>query len=676
LGELTAAIVGHALLGVGLAVVVWGLGIALLALAAPGRPIGRREALDAYPLGLVACSGGAVAVLLSPWAGAVAATAAAGAVVAALVRRPAIDRDVVHALWPLAAALPAAGAFAVTLGFLQHGPTETLESAANGELQFYVMKLISASQSIAPYRDLLVEGQEVIYAEGAPSFVGAALAHLPGFDPFLYHTTTLGLFAVVSLVFGLRLAVGDRPALGPYGALAVAALALAFLAYPSWVAESPPVAFAAALGFGVHRLLVDELSGRRIAALTSLLLLACLATKVLAAIPLAVVLVFVVWRRYRDHPNARRIATYAALGLSVAAVAAIALLFLTAGWYADLVRLEFLPAEAVDGLLGDRSREDVAFVTLTLGEIALAVLLARLRCWALLTALGAAVLANWVIGGYGFDIAVGVPILVAALELARRPDVLRAHPLIVGAAAILLAVSVWLRDLHGTEAGLVLTLLAGAALLIAVAPTFRQAHRLAYVLAAVGSAVVLALADLVVLAIIVVAVLGVVPLTRGWRARIVVPAAAILAAVVAASAGAARADDLALTRPTPVLTPFDHDIWGRVRETVPEDGLVFTSLTGRAVTPHEGWNNYPAVSERQVYLAGWYDGRLVARPEELEQRLGRNDSVLTGRAAPASIDVDRTFDGYYAVLRLSDPVPGSFLRVYANEVYALYRLRS
>jgi hypothetical protein len=126
----------------------------------------------------------------------------------------------------------------------------------------------------------------------------------------------------------------------------------------------------------------------------------------------------------------------------------------------------------------------------------------------------------------------------------------------------------------------------------------------------------------------------------------------------------------------PVLTPADYEIWRRVRDAVPPRGLVFTSLTGLEVTPHEGWNNYPAVSERQVYLAGWYDGRLIARRAELDRRLARNERVLAGQAVPGSIALERTFDGYYAVLRLSDPAPPSFQRLFANEAYALYRVRA
>lgn len=673
---LTGGVVLHVLLGLGLFVLVWGVGVGVLVLVDRRGRLEPRQLIDAYPVGLLAVVGAAVAFLLQPWVGLAACVLVAAPIAAAVRARRRIDLGGSETARVLLLALPAIGVFAAALGFLQHGPTSTLASAANGELQFYVMKLVSASQSIAPYHDLLVEGQGVIYAEGAPSFVGAVLSHVPGFDPFLYHTATLGAFALASLVFGLRLALGDGPALGLYGALSVAALALAFLAYPSWIVESPPVAFAAPLALGLHRLLVDHLSAARLAALTSLLLLGFLATKVLAAIPLGIVLVFVLWRRYRGHPNARRIASYGALGLAAAAGGAIALLFLTAGWYADLVQLEFLPAEVVDGLLEDRTREDIAFVTLTLGEAAVALLLLRLRSWALLAALAAGVLANWVIGGYGFDIAVGVPLLLAALELARRPDTLRAHALPAGAASVLLALSVWLRDLHGSRAGLALSLLAGAALLVAVAPMLRRAPRLAYVFAVVASGVLLTLADLVVLATLAVALLTALPLARARVGRVVLPAAAVAVVILAASAAAVRAGDLALTRTVAVLTPSDYDIWRRVRDVVPRGGLVFTSLTGPEVTPHEGWHNYPAVSERQLYLAGWYDGRLIARPAELEQRLARNERVLAGQAAPGSIALERTLEGYYAVLRLSDPVPPSFRRLYANEAYALYRVPS
>jgi hypothetical protein len=121
--------------------------------------------------------------------------------------------------------------------------------------------------------------------------------------------------------------------------------------------------------------------------------------------------------------------------------------------------------------------------------------------------------------------------------------------------------------------------------------------------------------------------------------------------------------------------PADYDIWQRVHDDVPADGLVFTNLTGATVDLRHGWNNYPAIARRQVYIAGWYDGRLVADPEERNQRLALNAAVLRGACDPAELHYSRPFGSYWAVVEAGARVPG-FRRTYANERYALYRSES
>ena len=125
----------------------------------------------------------------------------------------------------LALAALGSAAFGVGLGALLHGPTDELDSAAYGGMLWYVAKVVSAAQSIVPFRDLLVEGERIIYTEAGTSFVGAALSWLPGFDPILYHAATLPTFAVASLCIGLALFVAGRPAPPPLVGIAAALLA-------------------------------------------------------------------------------------------------------------------------------------------------------------------------------------------------------------------------------------------------------------------------------------------------------------------------------------------------------------------------------------------------------------------------------------------------------------------
>ena len=155
------------------------------------------------------------------------------------------------------------------------------------------------------------------------------------------------------------------------------------------------------------------------------------------------------------------------------------------------------------------------------------------------------------------------------------------------------------------------------------------------------------------------------------RSRDVVRVGAVAAAAAVALALAVRGG---LDDPAVAITTADHDIWAEVEQRVPEDGLVFTSLTGRDVTPHEGWNNYPAVAERQLFIAGWYDGRLVSNEDDRDRKLEENHSVLTGRTHPSELELSREYPSYYAVVRGSEQAPRSFRRVYANGEYVLYEI--
>jgi hypothetical protein len=154
------------------------------------------------------------------------------------------------------------------------------------------------------------------------------------------------------------------------------------------------------------------------------------------------------------------------------------------------------------------------------------------------------------------------------------------------------------------------------------------------------------------------------------------PRALVRAGIVAAAAAAAFAIAVrgGVDDPAVAITTADHDIWGEVENRVPEDALVFTTLTGVEVTPHAGWNNYPAIAGRQLYIAGWYDGRLVSHEEDRDRKLASNQAVLTGGVQPDELDLSRRYSAYYAVARRSDQMPPSFKRVYANDDYVLYAI--
>jgi hypothetical protein len=487
---------------------------------------------------------------------------------------------------------------------------------------WYVAKVVSATHSIVPFRDPLAEGEEMIYTEAGTSFVGASLSWLPGFDPILYHAATLPAFTVASLCVGIALFVAGRPALPALVGIAAALLAVAIVAYPSWVTETPPAAFALPLVFSLWRVWRDELDTRWLVLLSAVVALDYFQTKVIAIMALGLLLLAGLVERHRNRPDFRRVAVIASALIALGAAAVVGLLFAFASWYAGLAKPKALPLDAVRGLTdGDPDVRSLGLVCLVAGEVLLLGAIARARTWGLCVALVLTVLPSWFISGYGFDVALVSGVFLAALLLLAG---VRLDLRLAIAAGVLLAFAAAAREPLGPQPGFVLVV----ALFVG---------------------------------------LGAVAL----RSPALVRVGAVAAATAVALALAVRGG---LDDPAVAITTADHDIWAEVEQRVPEDGLVFTSLTGREVTPHEGWNNYPAVAERQLFIAGWYDGRLVSQEDDRDRKLAQNRSVLTGRTDPRALELSREYPSYYAVARGTERVPRSFRRVYANDEYVLYEI--
>ena len=123
-----------------------------------------------------------------------------------------------------------------------------------------------------------------------------------------------------------------------------------------------------------------------------------------------------------------------------------------------------------------------------------------------------------------------------------------------------------------------------------------------------------------------------------------------------------------------VLTPQARDIWSAVRDRVPRDALVFTDQSGRRPTLLAGWNTFAMQGQRQIYHSNWYQSLTLRNAPELrDARLAENDDVLSGRRAPADISVSRRYDGYYAVVSIGRKMDTHWQRIYANDLYAIYR---
>jgi hypothetical protein len=597
-GELTLSIVAHALLGIALALLIWAVGAGWL------RLLGRLTPPFAYPIGLLAVAAAAWLLLVSVWLAPVSIVLIAPAALARL------------RLAPFVHASPFALALGIALGVLLHGPTSEEDSHAYGDLLFYAAKLVSAHESVIPFRDLLVEGDASTYIEAASTFIGGALDFLPGLDPVLFQAATAPAFLVAAFAAGVSVA---RIRVAPWQVAALAPLAAAVVAYPTWITESPPVAFALPLAFAVDALVRDRLELGELALAVVVVALGFVLTKGFALVPLTVAAAFALATQHRRELDTRRILRY---GLPTLAVGLAALVFFvaTSAWLTEVLGAKFLPADAVDGLADQLDRRDtqaVAPAFLVVGELLLAAALARGRAWPQLALMVAAIAGSWFVGGHGFDITVAIAIVVALLELARRPELLRAQLPLVVAAGAALAASVVCRDISGVRVGFMLALLLGAGVLAALAPP---------------------------------------------RALVPIAVAAALGVGVTAPA---------ISQGPPTLTREDHDVWAEVRERVPDDGLVFTSETGPEITGTQGWNYYPGVAGRQVYLAGWSSSPLLVDEAELARRLALNRAVLDGRD-PRTIPLDRSYGSFYAVVE-SD-APPAWRPLYANERFGLYEI--
>lgn len=590
--NLTLAIMAHAALGVVLAGGIWGLGLGVLP---------RERALFAYPLGLLAAVAAATLVLISYWLLPVAL---------ALVLPP-LARGFSRLPRAALSAVLLAGALGTALGLVNHGPTKHVDSSAYGDMLFYAAKVVSAEQSIFPFRDLLVAGERHAYIESAWMFLGGALASVPGVDPILLQAATAPAFFLTALAIGLALL---RTSLVGSSAALVAVLAVAAIAYPTWLTESPPVALAMPLAFALYAIWRDRLPLPLLLTVGAAVAGGFFLTKALGLVPLTIVGAVAI---VRDH---RRQAPVLLSAAGAAAVAVVALFAADSAWLADVLEPKFLPVDAARGLrrqLDVRDTQAAATSVLIVGQLLLAAVLARRRAWTLLAVLASAIGGGWLVGGHGFDVVLGISVLLAACLLVERGVT---EPWLVGAAAVALASAAWFRDISGVGSTLlpIALVLAGVLLALVRRPSLATTAR-------VGALIAIGL--------------------------LVFP-----------------------TERATTLTTADRAAWEHVAEAVPRDGLVFTSETGPVVTGDQGWNYYPGIWGRQVYLAGWSNSPLLVDDNERARRLELNRRVLSGQLDPRDLELDRDYSSFYVLVdRRRTPPPGSHL-VYRNEELALYDL--
>jgi hypothetical protein len=681
MSALTLSILYHAVLGLLLAAVVWTVGGGwLIALRRWRPPLEQRDAVFAYPLGLLAVLCACALFLVQRWLGLLGAALVVAPLVVAAGRHALIAPIARRAAAVVAWATPAIVGLAATVGFFLHGPTATVNSNAFGDVVWYVAKLESARRSLFPLHDLAAAGVDLWRAEVAPSLVGATASSVPGFDPFLFHTSLLPAFLGASLCCGFAI----LPESGRVPRIPLALLAVGMSAYPSWLAESPPVTLALPLAFAIFELVERPVPKRLFASVLAVVALDLVLTKGLVLVPLAILAAFAL-RRYRWTARERRTI---AVGVPLAVAGLIAATLANSWWVLKAASVHFEPLTAYHGLrsqLRTRSTIKLAPTLQLAGYLALGLVLLRARATALLVALAVSLVWSWTIFEYSIEIGLGTVVLLSVLLVRRRPPPAPLDGLLVMGAGTALALGCWFRDFAGVRAAYVESACLAAVALSALASSPKPGRRGLLSLhlrlyALVGGTALLALSGhALVGGLALLASLGAYALARK-RLPATPRLASLVAAVLLAGGGAAavaagRADDLRLgSYDTTILTHEHYDVWHRAGELVPANGLVFTDETGPEVQAQTGQNYYPAIAGRQVYLAGWYQSRLREDDRDREQRLRLNSLVLSGTITPWRAVGAHRYGSFYAVIdraRLPDP---SFRRLYANARFALYRI--
>lgn len=639
----------------------------------------------AYPAGLTLVLVAAALELYTPWLG-IVALALLGWPLFLLVRR----RASLATMWrtvrrPLAWGTPAALALALSLGAYYHGPGPNYDSGAGGDIVFYAGRIAAVRHSLFPFTDLSVAGRHFTYAEVGPSVIGAVLSHLPGFDPFLFNAVALPLAAMLSVLIGLGI-VG-RPQRNVRGAdvLIVTMLSVAMLHYGSWLVESSPVTLSIALAFAMWVLYREPRALRWLIAWSALLAVLSLFTKVLILIPLGVLFCAVLLRDHRRNLRTRDVVLLGA-GAAVVLVGVAGSLFVTASWFSRLFHYYFFTAHDIRGLR-NLSRTNYAPAGPILNDLGIAFLaigLARQRRYAIAVAAALPIFVAQFLAGINVQIAAATAAFIAAIDLWTRPAQLKLVSWL-GAAGVFLCAAVVVRDIAPLRTTMVFDLLLAATIAAGFIATLPSARFLRLSVAALGIGLVFALAGRGVLAFVapfaVLFLLARVQAPRiGTRVAAFAGLGAVLIALVGATAVAVHRDNFRIRAHSSfasaqlLLSRDDWDAWHFVKTKTEPGSLVFTSLTGRTVDEHHGWNYYAMLGARQSYVAGWIDNDLSVNEPALIAILAANSDVLSGRRQGCDVSNGAGHPAYYAVLQRGERPPPHATLVHRNASLFVYRL--
>jgi hypothetical protein len=637
--SLVLAVVGHAVLGCALTLAQWsmGAGIARALLSKTGTSYAQILLLG-FPLSLVVLALLAVLALVVPY-GRLAAALVWTLSLWPLVRWP-IDRASLQSLWRALPGLLVLGfAFGCWMALLWHGPTATIPGSPAGDEVFYASAIWGLAANPLGWPNLANEGETFDYFNFLFPAIGAALLPILPLDGFLFICSS-AVVAVLGSGLAIHAYLTERP---PLRVLSLEAfvLVLALIAAgrtPSWIVQSPPVAFMVPLTVAVW---FWTARGRQSSVAVSIALASSIAgsalSKVLSAgtlIPLALAGL---------APHLRRMAWT----LRVVA----ALLAVAGALYAAYMLVRFLPPfiGLLDVGIGPRSYDLIVrwgqnvgvawpFAVQDTSILLMVIVGFRIMNWREATAVTFGLILVVV---YPFLTMVNFMCAAVILALAAIDDAaaLRRSSWLVIAAFLLASPATILTDEAGISTGLFWFAIMAAVALVTIDATnpamglthLRERHALVVTMLTVSVLALLASAR------------GTFVLSSGWPGS---------------------AD----------LTPQVRDIWQAVRERVPADALVFTDQTGHDPGLLAGWNTYVFHGQRQVFISSWVQStELRANPAARDVRLQMNDDILSGRLDPPQVKTSRPYSHFFAVVSAKRELRPQWNRLYTNRDYVLYR---
>lgn len=640
---LVFSVVRHALLGCLLACLQWaaGAGLALWFVTDRQAPPAKLL-LIGFPLSLPLVAALSYVALAFPFGKLIALTGLISCFISYLKWRPRRGelRQVMQAA--LGIALPAF-TLGCALGLVGHGPTSTLPGRPLGDVAFYASSMFTLQIQQFPILNLANEGENLHVFNLLFTLFGAALLQFMAIDPFLFVLAT----GACMYLFGLGLALHAFISLrsGPTSGFALVVLALAALVAarnPYWIVESTPVIFILPLAICVWNGIADDRPTRDALANFLAAVVGSALSKVTAAATLAPLACLPLIRRFGEFPTRQRVGM-----LLILSAAAFYAMFMILKYGASNLTVVGIGPESYTLWFNQHSNAGffLYYILRDFGTALMAWLAFRLLPWPIAMALAGGLTTALLFPFFMHVNFVCVAMLLGLAGIEQPASLWKSRRLALAAFLLCLPATLYTGADNGTL-GTVWIACIGAMMW-----------------AAASSARTFSAVD--------------VPLTVRMDFRCIALAfVAVLLALVAFSR------QQIVFSPTSAsshleITPEMLDVWTAVRRRTPTRALVFTDQTGLDLSASAAWNTFATTSQRQIYLAGWFQtAELRFSPTLLEKRLEQNQSVLAGITAPTQLSYrGGPYESYFAVVDRKRTMSSNWFMTYANAKYALYRHR-